>query len=99
MNKKILFPILKHYFFLVLIPVGLAILFGFLGFQALPTVLIDFVIFFSPFIFFIVTYKKSAKTAESKWMLILFSFVFPYLIIYGLYIYAALLAISRLEIL
>ncbi len=96
MNKNTLTLILKHYLFFVFIPAGLAALFGYLGFQALPTILVDFIVFLSPFVFFIATYRKSAKNVKSKPMLILFSFIIPCL--FTGYIYIILSAVSKLII-
>jgi hypothetical protein len=80
MNKKALSPIFKHYLFLVLIPAVLAAFLGYFGLSALPTVLIDFAVFVSPFVFFAVAHRRSIKNVKSnKLTFIIFSFIIPYL--------------------
>jgi hypothetical protein len=96
MNKEVLLPLLKYWIFFFIIPSVVAIIFGKLEIQVISGTIGLYIVFLAP-ILFIPTYKKASKNAKNKFVLLLFSFIVPYLVIYSLLVCGFLMALKNLS--
>jgi len=85
MQKEVILPIIKYWFFFIIIPAVIGALFGYFRFSV-ATIIYNYILFIAPFIFFFVPYKKIKKYTQKRVAVIVFSLIIPYLfIIYIVY--------------
>lgn len=95
MKKEVLLPILKFWLFNVVIPIILVVLLSKLGLITLPHLLYYFVLFVSPFIFIIITFRQVKKRVKRPWVIIVVFLVIPYIFIYFFTVYAIIKAFEN----
>jgi len=87
MKKEVILPILKFWIYFVILPLLAVILLSYLSFSAIPTLLVDFVLVITPVIYFLLPYQEIKRKTKKRFLIIIFTFIIPYFILYLLFFY------------